>query len=420
MIRTQEPIRVVYITDNLMRNSLPGGVLRHINYANALRERSVELHLVTARTDTCKAWQERKGVTVHAIAPHNEGPKQGMRAQLLRAAYDLAAKWPEGTRVVFSEGVGVSFNIIFQIWGAKWRGIPTVFNSGMLPDPPPAGRLAALWMKTVMQLFLRGHAFFIPQTIATRRLYSDYYGRLNGRVEVIGNGVDCDRFAPVIHEERRKVRSRLGVSDDALLVVCISSVIPRKGTHLLLQAWQRVLECFPKARLAIVGTLGKRSTFLSNASTLDDYADKIRSLISALSYPDSVILLGQQLDDVEVYLGVADVFALASSQEGLPNVVLEAMASALPCVLSAYHGFPADGEEFGVNGIHFRRTNYDPASIADCIIGLLGDSDARRAMGIAARNWMKATQNQPLILDRWAAVVKRVAGTQLEAVAPDA
>jgi glycosyltransferase involved in cell wall biosynthesis len=282
-----------------------------------------------------------------------------------------------------------------------------MLNSGMIPDAPPDNWLAAMRRKLGMQLFLRCHTFVILQTLATKELYSSCYGRLNDRVEVIGNGVDCRRFAPLNPRVRSQVRQLLGVSENALLVICVASVIPRKGTHLLLSAWRYVLERFPDAHLAVIGTVGRRATFHGDTAFLDAYADEIRTQISTLPCPASVVLWGQQVDNVESFLGSSDVFAFTSYQEGMPNAVLEAMASGLPCVLSAYRGFPANGDEFGVDGTHFIKASHDPTSIAASIIELLSSSERRASIGKAARNWMIETQDHPIILQRWATIIKR-------------
>jgi glycosyltransferase involved in cell wall biosynthesis len=99
--------------------------------------------------------------------------------------------------------------------------------------------------------------------------------------------------------------------------------------------------------------------------------------------PERITFTGK-IENVEDYLRAADVFVLPSRREGFANVVAEAMASGLPCVLTPYQGLP---EEFGIPGQEFLLSSYEPEKLAASIVMPLEDQSMRTSLGLAARSW---------------------------------
>lgn len=137
------------------------------------------------------------------------------------------------------------------------------------------------------------------------------------KLHVIFNGVDAGSFHPnLVRQHRRPMRQRLRVPDDAILVLFVGSGFARKGLGSLLQALATLPEPF---RLLVVGK-DRRSA---------DY----ERLASRLGLAARVRFLGPQ-QDVSAYYGAADVLALPTLYDPFPNVVLEAMATGLPVIVS--------------------------------------------------------------------------------------
>ena len=191
-------------------------------------------------------------------------------------------------------------------------------------------------------------------------------------------------------------------------MLTVGSIIPRKRTHLILEAWSTVSEQLPGAKLVIAGTLGRRATFGEHANHLDSYTEQVTQLVTRLSNPASVILTGRQIDNVEDYLKAANAFVFASEREGLPNAVLEAMATGLPCIVAPYEGFPEDGEELGQSGVHHLKSEASSAALASAMTSLLSDEKSRLRIGAAARELMDRTQTLPVIIDQWTAAFERL------------
>jgi teichuronic acid biosynthesis glycosyltransferase TuaC len=142
------------------------------------------------------------------------------------------------------------------------------------------------------------------------------------RVETIPNGVDIERFVPM---ERQSARRRLSRRYEGPLIVSVGHICTRKGFHFLLAAVASLLPSHPSLSLVIVGgPSGERSN-------LED----LKRSVQMLGLTKHVEFTGAQpRHQVALWLAAADVFALASQQEGCPNVVWEALACGRPVVAS--------------------------------------------------------------------------------------
>ncbi|GGC99023.1 glycosyltransferase [Aquisalinus flavus] len=141
-------------------------------------------------------------------------------------------------------------------------------------------------------------------------------GAREEKIHVLRNGVDLDLFRET---QREETRMRLGLSGTVLLSV--GHLIERKGHGLVIDA----LKTLPDATLVIAGAGPDRST-------LEAQVDK-----SGLA--GRVIFTGAlPHEDLPAVYSAADVLVLASSREGWPNVLLEAMACGTPCVATPVWG----------------------------------------------------------------------------------
>lgn len=139
------------------------------------------------------------------------------------------------------------------------------------------------------------------------------------KISVVRNGVDITRFAPV---ERSEARARLGLPPGPL-VVSVGNLVPEKGHEQVVDA----LSQMPDVRLLIVGDGPGRARLARRIETLG-----LSSRVTLLPV--------QPQSELKWIYGAADVLALASGREGLPNVVLEALACGVPVVASRVGGVP--------------------------------------------------------------------------------
>jgi teichuronic acid biosynthesis glycosyltransferase TuaC len=144
------------------------------------------------------------------------------------------------------------------------------------------------------------------------------WGAPEEKVRVVLHGVDLELFHPV---DRDAVRSRLGLS--GMVLLSVGHATPRKGHHLAIEA----LRDLPEATLMIAGD--------------GWYERHLRDLAVSLRVEDRVRFLGNvEQEDLKDYYSAADALVLASSREGIANVLLEAMACGAPVIATAVWGTP--------------------------------------------------------------------------------
>lgn len=151
-------------------------------------------------------------------------------------------------------------------------------------------------------------------------------GIAESKVRVVGNGVDTAKFHPV---PRAEARSRLGLPADTAVLVTVGGLTERKGFH-------RVIELLPSLRQLLPGL---RYLVVGGASAEGDWGQRLREQTRDLGLDDAVHFLGPVApEDLKWVLGAADVFVLATRNEGWANVILEAMACGLPVVTTDVGG----------------------------------------------------------------------------------
>ncbi len=144
------------------------------------------------------------------------------------------------------------------------------------------------------------------------------------KILVIGNGVDLQRFQP---RERTEARRKLGLPEDAHIVVAVGALIPRKGYQFLIPAVSAIAPQHPRLRLYIVGK--------------GDFRGELEALARELGIPDRVYLVGNKPnEELAWWYSAADVTCLPSSREGWPNVLLESLACGTPVVATGVWGVP--------------------------------------------------------------------------------
>lgn len=211
-------------------------------------------------------------------------------------------------------------------WLARWLGIPYVVKVH-------GSDLNVMAESVLRRPQIRQALRHAGAVVAVSRALADKavaIGADPARVSTIYNGVDDRRFAP---GSRAMARQRLGLADSSPMILYVGNLKPAKGCIDLLEAFPAVWKAKPEARLVYLG---------AGAA-----AAEITQRAAALGCAEQVMLRGAiphaQLGD---WFQAADVMCLPSHNEGVPNVVLEAMACGIPVVASRVGGIPEVLPEF--------------------------------------------------------------------------
>lgn len=186
------------------------------------------------------------------------------------------------------------------------------------------------------------------------------------RSALIENGIDSTEYRRTL--DQNTARERLGFPLERLLVGAVGRLETEKCFDLLIRAADSLCREGLDVGLVIVGD-GSRK-------------EDLERLITSLGRRDRFHLTGFRAETLAYYQAM-DVFALTSRREGLPNVLLEAMALEVPVIASAVNGVPrlVCHEE---NGLLI-----EPGSIpalVDALHRLLADARLREQLGLAGRH----------------------------------
>lgn len=191
------------------------------------------------------------------------------------------------------------------------------------------------------------------------------------KVVTVYNGIACDRF---VRPEATAVaiRQEFNIPLTVPVVGMIGRLHPVKGHTFLLAALARLRQTCADVHLLIVGDGALRPALVSQVAA--------EGLVTAVTFT------GTRADIPDI-LAALDIVALPSLWEGLPNVVLEAMAAAKPVVATAVGGTP-EVVVSGVTGLLVPPG--DVAALAEALAALLADPARARTMGVAGRQHVES------------------------------
>ncbi|HWE53370.1 MAG TPA: glycosyltransferase family 4 protein, partial [Bryobacteraceae bacterium] len=179
------------------------------------------------------------------------------------------------------------------------------------------------------------------------------------KLQVARLGVDVRHFYP--QEFRAK--------PPVFQLLCVGRLVPAKGQHILLRAIAELVSLGYNLRLRLVGDGPSRAD-------LERYCSE-NDLNRTVTFEGAV-----NQDRIREFIGSADLFVLASFAEGVPVVLMEAMACEVACVSTIITGIP-ELIRNGIDGLLVPSS--DEHALAEAIGGLIDDPQLRRRLGKAGR-----------------------------------
>ena len=209
------------------------------------------------------------------------------------------------------------------------------------------------------------------------------------RIRVIPNGVEVPASLP--EPERQALREQLDLPKDRACALFVGRLVVEKNIPLLLEAMSRV----PRGQRPFLLLVGD-----------GPLGDTLKEQAAALGIDEDLRFLGER-NDARLLIQCSDFLVLPSREEGLSNVLLEAMVVGCPPLASAVGGTP-ELVENAVTGLLF--PNGDVGSLVDSLVQLSCDAHLRARLGDAARS----TAHNNYTLDRFVRGTEAVYRSVLE------
>lgn len=209
------------------------------------------------------------------------------------------------------------------------------------------------------------------------------YGLTSDKISLIPNGVDTEQFRPPSNaQEKTTLRRELGWPDMPILLFS-GAINQRKRPHLLVEAMVKLVQ--HGRPLAVV---------LAGPDDDAEYLRRIEGIAQSAGLSHHLIKTGFLPDTAPLYRA-ADLFALPSRNEGMPNALLEAMASGLPSLVTDISG----SRDLVTHDLNGKMIEPHAESIAHAIQAYLADVGLRATHGREARQRTECHFSTSTILD---------------------
>lgn len=215
--------------------------------------------------------------------------------------------------------------------------------------------------------------------------HQDFYKRMNPKIHrapVIRCGVDTSHFAPTAKRET-----------DEIIILAVGRLVPKKGFDHLLNAMGKIRQR---------GSLRKRIQLIIAGGGPEK--KRLELLLTDLGLQGHVTLLGEQANErVRALMREADIFVLPcveardGDRDGIPVVLMEAMACGLPVIsgdIAPIRELVRDQE----TGVMVPATDHN--ALANALLALISDDDLRVRLGKEGRAMVEAEFSQAVNIDR--------------------
>lgn len=260
---------------------------------------------------------------------------------------------------------------------ARWADVPTVATVHL--------HTRTTWRLRVYRLLDLVVLRFFPKIIAVSdRLRQELItaGLPEQRIVTIHNAIDVEAIQNVGSNAIVAWRRRLGIQPNQSVVTLVGRLSPQKGPDTFLESAAHIARTFPETKFLIVGEGPLRR--------------RLERIAATLGLREQVYFLGYQAEVLPL-LALSDVVALPSLNEGLPYVLLEALALARPVVATPVGGIPeviANGQTGLIVPVRA------PDALAAAVCRLLKHPDEARRLGEAGRVRVMQAFSLPVMISQ--------------------
>ena len=264
----------------------------------------------------------------------------------------------------------------------RMAGVPIVVNTvhGLYasPDSPFVKKMVVYGLEAIAARFSDLELVQSPEDVD---LLARYRITPRGKLRLLGNGVDLERFRPDHAQAAGEaMRQELGIGDDELAIGFVGRLVAEKGMAELIEMAEQVR--------------GTARVFVAGPSD-PEKGDAVGAELRQRAVEAGIEFIGMRTD-IEGFYGAIDVFVLPSYREGFPRAAMEAAASGLPVVATDIRGC-RQVVDHGVNG--YLVPVRDGAALAAAVADLLTDAELRARMGTASVAKAQAEFNEEAVVE---------------------
>ncbi|WP_232696409.1 glycosyltransferase [Brevibacillus daliensis] len=254
---------------------------------------------------------------------------------------------------------------------AKKTGLPllTSFHGSDVSKRPKVNHM---YRKKLKKLFKEGTAFTVVSSHMRRKLMK--LGCPRNKITIIRSGVDVTRFP---------FTSIPQVDEGKFRLLSVGRLVEKKGMQTIIKAFVRVVKQFPTATLTIIGE--------------GEQLNKLEQLIARYHVAEHIRLVGaKSQEEVAAELRASHIFVNASQtakngdQEGIPNVLMEALAIGRPVIATRHAGTP-ELIKHGQNGLLVPEKSV--SELTKQIMRMLSEQDKWNTFALNGRKIVEARHN---------------------------
>ena len=298
-----------------------GAALQALTLARELRQRGYYVEFVTNRWPGLAETGEVEGFFVRRLEPGRWRKHREFRLWFNLSRYVWQRR--RDFDIVHSHGAYYTHAFIGPL--SRLAGLKSLVKASLANDDlldlnlPLIGYLHRIMLRRIDAYV--GISEDLVEEFRTGGLSPD-------KIHHIPNGVDTGLFHPCSRDQRMALREKLGLPADQSIALYVGVLDPRKNIEWLAEQWVKHRAFGSNGLLLAVGPQSR-----------EDADGSLRGRLTALgdSHP-GLFALREFSTDILSYYQSADALILPSLKEGLPNVVLEAMACGLPCVAACASG----------------------------------------------------------------------------------
>jgi glycosyltransferase involved in cell wall biosynthesis len=394
-----KPLRIAFVANGVYPPDFGGATIRvHSTFLRLRRSYPLSVRvLAMAGERTTHGWSELDGIPVHRLRETRNAARL-----FIRAGQHFLDEFRRHADVMYTLTTG-RLVYISGVWARLLRRPLVVeFVSNDIEETPQRRLMARLLARSAVL------------AIAISRPVADQFRRLgvpDERIWLRPNPVDTARFRHPSAERRAAARQRFGVDDETFLHVLVGGLVERKNHLVGIAAIERLPD---PHRLIIAGPV---------LPTERDYAAQLARRVRSSPAGGRLSLIDRFVPDIEELMYAADCLWMPSKEEGLGNVMLEALCCGVPCIISNRLGLDEHISD-GQDGFKAEPRAEAWSAAVLSVTELFRDIEARRILSERSRAAYDSSAIDAEFFKRLSSLPTRASGAlpksnKIHAVSPD-